>query len=99
MNDEQTKLIGTNIGKPVVEVCWKDLTRVGGSRYRSECPVCEFGTLLIKRDEDHEYRLCRDDNCVLCGQLIRYVGEMPTDPCGVEPDDSTNGSCSADSGD
>lgn len=47
------------------------LTRSGESIYRSVCPVCLEGALLVGRDDDG--RLSAFDNCISCGQQFVYT--------------------------
>jgi hypothetical protein len=62
-----------NLDAPVLEVRHADLTRQSGdSRYRSVCPVCLEGLLLVQRD-DTSFVLREFDNCILCGQRVRYL--------------------------
>lgn len=73
----------SNIDKPILEVKHADLSRCGDSAYRSICPVCELGTLLVYRDQE-TYQILRKDTCILCGQRVYYMGDMPEDPMGVQ---------------
>jgi hypothetical protein len=61
-----------NINSPLINVYHSCLKRADNSRYRSLCPVCQHGTLLMVRDQVsmvlEEY-----DRCVLCGQQFRYM--------------------------
>ena len=64
-----------NINSPLINVyhsCLKRADTIPTSRYRSLCPVCQQGTLLMVRDQVsmvlEEY-----DRCVLCGQQFRYM--------------------------
>lgn len=41
------------------------------SLFRSKCPVCKEGLLLVQRDQV-TLKLVEYDNCILCGQLFRY---------------------------
>jgi hypothetical protein len=54
------------------------------SAYRSHCPVCEQGVLLVYRDPD-TLKLVRTDHCISCLQTVIYTdsginGESFTDP-------------------
>jgi len=66
------KLSGMNITKPVIEVNHKDLERCGNSLFKSTCPVCEEGLLLVGRDQD-TFILQEYDHCILCGQHYKYM--------------------------
>jgi hypothetical protein len=61
-----------NINSPLRNVYHSCLKRADNSRYRSLCPVCQKGTLLMGRDPAsmilEEY-----DRCLLCGQQFRYI--------------------------
>lgn len=62
---------GANIGKDPVQVSHTQLERVSDeSLFRSWCPVCEKGILLVSRLDTGG--LSRVDRCTLCGQLIVY---------------------------
>lgn len=49
-----------------------DLERSGDSAYRSKCPVCKEGVLLVMRDPE-TLTLVRYDFCALCGQPFEYL--------------------------
>ena len=61
-----------NLEKPVLALLHSSLERSGESDYRSKCPVCDRGILLVRRNQQTLF-LVRDDNCVGCGQRIRYL--------------------------
>jgi hypothetical protein len=65
-------MVGANINKQVVNVNHNELTRFGDGIYKSECPECKEGLLLVGRNQEtlilEEY-----DYCVLCGQSFRYL--------------------------
>jgi uncharacterized protein (DUF983 family) len=42
------------------------------SIYKSVCPVCRKGALLIPRDRETG-ALRREDRCILCGQRVIYT--------------------------
>ncbi len=48
------------------------------SVFKSKCPTCKHGALLMNRDAT-TLKLIRTDNCILCGQKFLYVGDMPED--------------------
>ncbi len=62
---------GKNINHTIIDICHSSLKRVGDSIYRSECPVCKIGMLLVYRNKDLE--LSEVDRCIFCGQLFRYT--------------------------
>ena len=63
---------GTNIAKPCLQVKHSDLTRISHSHYKSDCPVCKRGMLLVGRDWD-SLILEEFDRCILCGQQFQYM--------------------------
>lgn len=77
MIDPQEKYAGVNIHKPTMEVWHSELTRSDASDYRSVCPVCEHGALLVQRDINTMQLMARD-MCILCGQRFTYldIGEV-----------------------
>lgn len=65
-------LSGINIGKPVIDVSHAELKRSNDSSdYKSMCPICHEGVLLMKRNLQ-TLQLEEDDRCVLCGQSVHY---------------------------
>jgi len=61
-----------NIGKPPVRVRHSELERASSeSMFRSWCPVCQKGLLLVGRDQE-TLELTRVDRCTTCGQLFVY---------------------------
>lgn len=63
--------IGKNIKEPFRIVKHTDLERVSDeSPFRSWCPVCQKGILLVRRDDNLE--LSTLDNCTDCGQQFFY---------------------------
>lgn len=61
---------GKNRAEPFKWVQHGTLTRADGSPYRSTCPVCKEGLLLIARLDSGD--LGKLDNCILCGQRFVY---------------------------
>ena len=61
-----------NIKAPIYEVPHTALSRYGDSMYKSICPSCRIGLLLVNRDKD-TFELQEYDRCLLCGQQIRYT--------------------------
>ena len=55
-----------------ISVKHQDLTRYGDSIFKSVCPVCTTGILLMYRDQTH-LQLLERDTCVSCGQHVRYT--------------------------
>ena len=64
-------LAGININKEPITVKHSELTREGDSMFRSTCPVCKEGMLLVKRDQ-LTFEVLTEDRCVLCGQQVIY---------------------------
>jgi hypothetical protein len=70
-----------NLSKPVWRLHHAALRRTGESLFRSACPACGKGMLLVRR-EPVTFRLARFDVCVACGQRVEYLdskigGEEP----------------------
>ncbi len=70
MNEDE--LTGINANKEPIEVKHADLERSGESAYRSVCPSCKAGYLLVKRDQT-TFEILSEDNCILCGQQFVYM--------------------------
>ena len=64
---------GENINKKAVRVRHALLQRVNDeeSPFRSWCPVCDRGILLVGRTPSFK-ALTRVDRCTLCGQVVLY---------------------------
>jgi uncharacterized protein (DUF983 family) len=65
-------IVGKNINEPIKKIKHSELLRTGDSAYRSACPECEEGTLLVMRDPN-TFQLSPVDRCLLCGQTFEYV--------------------------
>lgn len=64
---------GSKLDAPPIEVRHSLLSRATTeSAYRSVCPSCHHGILLVRRDE-LTMKLQRDDRCISCGQAVRYL--------------------------
>ena len=63
--------IPANLNKPVEHVNWADLKRFGEGTYKSWCPFCDAGVLLMRRDQE-TFILEAEDNCIKCGQMVIY---------------------------
>lgn len=61
-----------NLQKEPLEVKHKELKRTGESPFRSECPNCEIGMLLVRRD-NITFKLQKDDSCTYCGRRFVYT--------------------------
>lgn len=66
-----------NVDKEPIHIKHSELKRVGDSIFRSECPACKEGVLLVARDND-TLVLEEIDRCLLCGQIFIYndISEM-----------------------
>ena len=66
------RYIEGQVNMPVIEVVHSELTRYGDSAYKSCCPSCETGILLMRRDSEtlvlEEY-----DTCSFCYRRFRYT--------------------------
>lgn len=62
----------TNLYNERLQVKHADLERFGDSAYKSQCPVCSDGVLLVMRDQEN-FKLVRYDFCVTCGQPVEYL--------------------------
>ncbi len=60
------------IEEPVIRVYHARLGIVTSSQWRRECPFCDRGILLVGRDK-HSFELQEYDNCLFCGQRVRYM--------------------------
>lgn len=65
--------IARNIYAKPIRIPHAELERADDvSVYRSVCPVCHVGLLLVQRDQE-TLQLLAGDNCTLCGQPIVYT--------------------------
>lgn len=62
---------GINLNKPVIHIKHQDLQRDSDSPFRSTCPICKKGVLLVRRDQC-TLKLIGEDRCILCGQAFIY---------------------------
>lgn len=67
------KLVGVNFTNPTLKVKHAKLERFDpkNSIYRSTCPACKEGLLLVHRGNSGE--LLAKDYCTLCGQAVEYT--------------------------
>jgi len=64
---------GVNLNKPIKKILHSDLKRSDDkSMYRSHCPECDGGVLLVHRDQK-TFKLIPYDNCIKCGQQFEYL--------------------------
>ena len=61
-----------NLHKPVIEVYHANLLPIELGSFKRECPFCENGALLVRRDQK-TLILEAEDWCVGCGQPVRYL--------------------------
>lgn len=61
-----------NLNSPVLNVKHSELKRFDSGGYKSKCPVCSNGILLIVRDKQ-TFKMIRQDRCVSCGQKVFYT--------------------------
>ena len=61
-----------NFNAPILEIPHLELNRYGDSCYKSCCPVCKDGILLVGRDFK-TLELEEFDRCISCGQRIKYL--------------------------
>jgi uncharacterized protein (DUF983 family) len=64
--------IRANMAKAAIEIKHKNQMRIGDSMFKSRCPNCIDGTLLMSRDPE-TFKLNKEDMCVLCGQRYTYT--------------------------
>jgi hypothetical protein len=87
---EKFFLEGANTHREPIYVKHADLERSGlESMYRSKCPTCKVGHLMVLRDQ-HTLEISNKDNCTLCGQHFIYtdIGEQDQKHAeGKEPHD------------
>ncbi len=65
------KLETININKEPIKIKHSELERRDNSLYRSVCPVCKEGALMVERDFN-TFELVAEDICILCGQKFIY---------------------------
>lgn len=62
-----------NINAPIINRAHKDMERFcEESLFRIKCPMCKKGLLLVGRSQRTQ-ELLEYDNCVMCGQRVRYT--------------------------
>jgi hypothetical protein len=64
-------MVAENIDKEPIKVKHSSLTRFGDSLFKSECPACEKGLLLVNRDME-TLQVIATDRCIMCGQMFIY---------------------------
>jgi hypothetical protein len=69
---DTAKRSGDNTNKTPIHVSHAELDRADIlSSYRSKCPVCSTGTLLLRRSQ-HDLTFEAVDSCTRCGQRVVY---------------------------
>ncbi len=61
-----------NYHRPVMKVKHADLKRYSESDFKTICPMCEEGLLLVHRDQT-TLELLRHDHCTGCAQQVYYI--------------------------
>jgi len=62
-----------NLRNPIVRTKWAELTTADiDTIYKSICPVCSVGMLLVGRDQQ-TMELTEHDRCLFCGQTFQYT--------------------------
>lgn len=66
------RVYASNLRAPVLDVRHAQLERSDDSPYRSVCPMCHEGLLLMRRDPQ-TFILQDTDICCSCGQRFKYI--------------------------
>jgi len=61
-----------NVKNEIIKLNHSDLKRNGESIYRSKCPICKTGVMLMGRDPITG-DLQKLDYCIYCGQHYLYL--------------------------
>ena len=70
--DDDDKLVMKNEHAPVRRLQHADLTPFDEGGFKRECPACERGVLLVRRDQK-TLALINMDTCTLCAQRFMYT--------------------------
>lgn len=70
----EPKVYGQNIHAPLIDVRHSELKRWSESCFKSCCPACKEGVLLVYRNPE-TFKLVRMDRCIVCGQTVRYLDD------------------------
>ncbi len=70
--EKEIDLSGINYLNPTIEIIHSSLVRTDESRYRSKCPTCNKGILLVQRNMETG-EIVPLDICTLCGQRYIYT--------------------------
>jgi len=61
-------------GENVIDLRHANQERISDeSDWKVECPFCEDGLFLVSRNQNPPYQLLEFDNCIACGQHVRWV--------------------------
>lgn len=64
---------GKNSGNPPIVIKHSELEREDGeSAYKSKCPACDRGILLVRRSQNPPFELLEHDRCIACAQSVVY---------------------------
>ena len=66
-----TEKAGINFFQEPIHVNHADLERMGDSIFKSVCPKCKDGVLLVNRDQ-RTLGIVKKDRCILCAQSFIY---------------------------
>jgi len=64
--------VPSNLHAAALHVRHADLKRIDSNLYRSACPTCAEGILLVHRDQ-RTLLLLQNANCIACGQRVIYT--------------------------
>jgi hypothetical protein len=74
--------IGENLKAKALVLSHASLERTNDeSAYKSNCPVCKIGVLLVQRDLQEPLHLMNYDRCSMCAQAVVYTDSI----IGCEP--------------
>lgn len=69
-------LVPVNLRAPIQRVKHAELTRANDdSAFKSKCPACENGILLVARDPEDLSLFARHDRCIICAQAFFYTDD------------------------
>jgi len=72
MSDEavRERMVGAN----VIDLRHANQEKVSDlSDWKVECPFCTEGLFLVQRNQNPPHQLLEYDNCIGCGQIVRWV--------------------------
>lgn len=78
-----------NVKKEPLEIRHQDLKRADDSLFRSHCPSCLEGVLLMIRDQI-SFKIQPYDNCLRCGRRFIYTDIEESVNLEYKKDDSTS---------